>query len=74
MQQRPESEHENDAELETVGETAVFLFFLPLLKEAVSDQVVCWAPVINNLSQIQPGMTGKLTCSSFHTLSHRSAQ
>lgn len=34
----------------------------------------CWAPVINNLSQMQPGMTSKLTCSSFHTLSHRSAQ
>lgn len=38
-----------------------------LLREKWSDQVVFWASVINNLSQIQPGMTRKLTCSSFHT-------
>lgn len=48
--------------------------FVPLLRQAVGDQVVYWAPVITNLSQIQPGMTSKLTCSSFHTLSNSSAQ
>lgn len=41
-----------------------------LFREAVSDQVICCAPVIN--SQIQSGMSGELTCSSFHT--NRSAQ
>lgn len=50
-----------------------WLFVAPP-REAARDHLVCWAPVINNLSQIQPGMTSKLTCSSFHTLSHRSAQ
>lgn len=39
---------------------------------AESDQVICCAPAIN--SQIQSGMTGELTCSSFHTLANRSAQ
>lgn len=43
-------------------------------REVASDQVICWAPVINNLSQIQSGMTGKLACSSLHTQSYRSAQ
>lgn len=43
-----------------------------LFREAVSDQVICCAPVIN--SQIQSGMSGELTCSSFHTLANRSAQ
>lgn len=43
-----------------------------LFREAVSDPVICCAPVIN--SQIQSGMPGELTCSSFHTLTNRSAQ
>lgn len=43
-----------------------------LFREAASDQVISWAPVIN--SQIQSGMTGELTCSSFHTLANRAAQ
>lgn len=44
-----------------------------LFREAVSDQVICCAPVIN--SQIQSGMSAReLTCSSFRTLANRSAQ
>lgn len=43
-----------------------------LFREAVSDQVICCAPVIN--CQIQSGMSNELTCSSFHTLANRSAQ
>lgn len=47
---------------------------VPPLRETVSDQVICRAPIINGHSQIQSGMTSKLTCSSFHTLSYRFAQ